>query len=183
MRLPEDPIRAGDALCRLVLHPYDRLIRRWNWKSAFLSSVVRAFLFFMTTLSAGLGAATGAAAAELIFRASTSGFYGAVTEAFVPVRPVRTGTLAALIVLPVLSHSLEFALHYARGTPHLPRAIGASIAFTVCSTAFNLFAMRNGALIVGCGRQSIVTDLRRLPKLLWLFAADVINGGCRMAAR
>ena len=180
---PEEPIGACDALCRLALHPYDRLIRRWNWKSAFLSSLVRAFLFFTTTLSAGLRAATGAAGAELLFRACTSGFYGAVTEAFVPVRPVRTGMLAALIVLPVLSHSLELAVHYARGTPHLTRAIGSSIAFTVCSTAFNLFAMRNGALIVGCGQQSIVTDLRRLPKLLWLFAADLINGRCGMAAR
>ena len=183
MRSPDAPIAARDVLCGLVLHPYERLIQRWNWKAALLSSLVRALLFFTTTLGAGLRAASGAAAAELLFRACTSGFYGAVTQAFVPVRPVRTGTLMALVVLPVLSHSLELAVHYARGTPDLPRAIGASVAFTVCSTAFNLFAMRNGALIVGREQQPIVADLRRLPGLLWLFAAGLINRQCGMTAR
>jgi hypothetical protein len=162
-----DP-RVRDALRRLICRPYDLLILRWNWKAAVLSSFVRASLFFAATLRAGLPAAAGAATAELVFRATTAGFYGAVTEAFVPVRPVWAGTLTAMIVLPFLSHSIELAVHFTRGTPDLARAIGVSVAFTVGSTAVNLHAMRHGALIVGSGSDSIFADLQRLPRLLCL---------------
>ena len=183
MRSPEAGPGWREAVVGLTQHPYERLIARWNWKSAILSSIVRALIFFAATLGAGVHAAAGAALAEWVFRACTSGFYGAVTEAFVAVRPVCTGTAAALIVLPLLSHSLELLVHYTRGTPDLTRAIGSSIAFTLCSTAFNLFAMRHGLLQVGRGRPSLLADLRRLPRLLCVFAADLFMFPLRLMAR
>jgi hypothetical protein len=166
---------AGDVLRALFTRPRERLVRRWNWKSALLSSVVRASLFFVTNLPAGRSAARSAAVAELLFRGSTSGFYGAITEAFVPARPARTAMLTASVFLAVISHTLEFLLHYSRGTPRLLSSIIVSAAFTIVSTAFNLFAMRQGVFIVGEGRRSIAADLARIPALMGLFVSHAFR--------
>ena len=159
----------------LARHPHESLWRRWNWKAALTSAVIRAGLFFTANLTAGYRAAAGACAAELVFRACTSGFYGAITEAFAVVRPVWAATLTMLVLLPALSHVLELALHYFRGTPELQRSIALSIAFTLLSTAFNLFAMRRGALIVGHGRAPLLHDLRRMPRLVVEFVVVVLQ--------
>ena len=45
------------------------------------------------------------------------------------------------------------------------------MAFTVVSTAFNLYAMRRGALVVGADGASLVTDLCRMPRLVLSFLA------------
>jgi glycosyltransferase involved in cell wall biosynthesis len=50
----------GAALKSLALNPIDHLIRRWNWKSALLSSLLRGALFFSTNLVAGWHRALGA---------------------------------------------------------------------------------------------------------------------------
>jgi hypothetical protein len=165
----------ADVLRQLTRHPIDGLVRRWNWKSALLSAVSRAVIFFAANLSAGWRAASAAFATELLFRACTSGFYGAMTAAFVPVRPVWAAAAATMILLPVVSHSLELAVHVARGTPELARSIAASVTFTVVSTGFSLFAMRRGALVVGPGCGSLTEDLRRTPRLIGAFAGAIIR--------
>ncbi|MEQ1730248.1 MAG: hypothetical protein ABL982_17925, partial [Vicinamibacterales bacterium] len=83
------------------------------------------------------------------------------------------GTAAAMIVLPLVAHSLELCVHWLRGTPALTTSIAVSVGFTAVSTAFNLFAMRHGVLIVGQGRRSVVEDLTALPRLLVLFVVDL----------
>src|SRR5262252_8460545 len=72
----------ASVLLRLRRDPFNALIRRWNWKSALLSSILRAAIFFFANLSAGLPAAFAALQTELVFRCVTSGFYGALTDAF-----------------------------------------------------------------------------------------------------
>ena len=139
-------------------------------------------IFFAANLTAGWRAASAAFATELVFRACTSGFYGAMTEAFVPVRPAWAAAAATMILLPVLSHTLELAVHFVRGTPELARSIAASVAFTVLSTAFNLFAMRRGALVVGAGRGSLADDLRRTPRLIGAFVLAVIRATAALPA-
>jgi hypothetical protein len=71
----------------LVREAREHLLHRWNWKSAVLSSLLRATLFFATNLAAGLPAAIAAMKTELVFRGITSGFYGALTEAFREAEP------------------------------------------------------------------------------------------------
>lgn len=175
MPQPDGAPTVGAVLWGLARHPVDRLWRRWNWKSAVASAAIRAAIFYAANRSAGARAAWLAAVAELLFRATTSGFYGTITEAFVPVRPRARAMAASLVVLPVLAHSLEFVLHWLRGTPELARSLIASASFTVVSTSFNLFAMRRGALIVGEGRQSLLTDLRRLPMLIAAFTWAIVD--------
>jgi hypothetical protein len=162
-------------LLRIARHPVDGLVRRWNWKAALLSAVTRGLIFFAANVTAGWRAASAAFATELVFRACTSGFSGAMTEAFVPVRPAWAAAMATMILLPVLSHTLELAVHLARGTAELSRSIAASVSFTVLSTGFNLFAMRRGVLVVGPGRGSLADDLRRTPRLIGAFVVAVIR--------
>ena len=165
----ETPTSVGAVLRWIVFHPWRALGRRWNYKAAILSSILRAAIFFATNLTAGREAALMAMTTEFCFRFATSGFYGAMTQAFRRVEPARAGTVAALVVLPLIAHSLEFVVHWWRGTAALGVSIAASMAFTAISTAFNLFAMRHGALIVGCERRSLLSDLLAMPRLLVLF--------------
>lgn len=142
----------GEILTALVTSPFTHLIRRWNWKSAVLSSIMRALLFFTANLSAGFDAARAAFVTELVFRGLTPGFYGAITQAFRTATPPWTGTLAASLLL--------------------------SVTFTAISTCFNLFAMRSGALIAGAGSDSLWNDLRRTPQLV-VNAYHASSGGIR----
>jgi hypothetical protein len=155
----------------LVCHPWQALLCRWNYKSALLSSLIRASLFFAVNLRAGTDAALAAMLTEWAFRLCTSGFYGALTQAFRRVEPERAAALCVLILLPVVSHSLELVLHWWRGTPELLASIGASIVLTVVSTGFNLFAMRRGTLIVGAAGRTMLDDLKALPRLIVQFVA------------
>jgi len=159
----------GAALKGLFRHPTRNLLTRWNWKSAVLSSSFRACIFFFSNLSAGWHAAVGALLAELVLRAATSGFYGAITEAFSEARPEWAAMTAAMVVLPVVNHSLEFLVHWLRGTPKLAVSITASVFFTAWSTSFNVYAMRHGILTVGGKSKSLREDLGRILPLFWQF--------------
>jgi hypothetical protein len=185
----EDPSQlqtVGAVLVSLFRHPVDHFIRRWNWKSALLSSLLRGAIFFCTNLLAGWHAALGAMLAEFTFRTATSGFYSSLTQSFRKARPRWAATAATMVLLPLVSHSLEFMVHWLRGTPKLGLSIASSMAFTAISTAFNLYAMGKGALIVGDGHRSLSHDLRLMPGLILSFLIGVpraVNLGLRRAFR
>ena len=107
----QHPHSIADALLSLILNPVESLLLRWNWKAAVTSACVRGGLFFITNLGAGAAAAAGAMSIEAAFYVVASGFYGAMTEAFRRVRPAWVGTLAVMVLIPVINHTLEFALH------------------------------------------------------------------------
>lgn len=159
----------GDTCRELVGHPIKRIVRRWNWKSALLSALVRGGLFFFATLEAGLTAALAAMRLEAAFYILTAGFYGALLEAFRRVEPPWKATITVMGLLPAINHTLEFLLHSIGGTARLGQGMAASISFSVLSASFNLFAMRRGALLVGADRQSLGRDLRQLPWLICQF--------------
>jgi len=76
------PVPVVQVLRDLVHHPVETIARRWNWKSALLSSIVRGLIFFCVNLVAGWHAAFAVLLTELTFRGAASGFYGALTEDF-----------------------------------------------------------------------------------------------------
>jgi hypothetical protein len=164
-------VTVSDVLKDLRTNPNELLIRQWNWKSALFSSVIRALIFLFANLTAGWRAAAGAMTAEFVLRAITSGFYGSLTQAFRKAEPPWLAALTVLIILPVVSHAFEFAIHLARGTPKLLPSMIASIAFTEISTLFNLYAMRRGALVVGADASSMASDMRQVPRLIVGFVA------------
>ena len=171
------------ALLRTLQNPGKYLLQRWNWKSALLSSILRAALFFFTNLAAGVPSAIAALQTELIFRGITSGFYGALTEMFLDVSPAWKAALTVMILLPLANHSVELLVHWIRGTHNLFSSISASVVLTAFSTLFNFYVMRRGALIVGAGRHSLGADLRRLPRLTLDFLALLSRYFLRLFSR
>jgi hypothetical protein len=170
-------VKLGDAqsvsevMLGLVQRPGDCLWRRWNWKAAVLSSVLRGSIFFSVNLFASLGAAVSALATELIFRPFVAGYYGAVTESFRSAVPAWAATAVIVVLIPAVNHVLELSIHWARGTRRLGASILVSVGFSILSGLFNMFAMRRGVLIVGEGRRSFADDLKRIPGVVVKFLA------------
>jgi hypothetical protein len=158
-------------LRNLFRNPRQFLFRQWNWKAAFFSSLCRGGVFFAANLHAGLDAATGAMLAEFAYRAVTAGFYGSITQAFRYAWPRWAASITVLLALPLFSHTIEFLVHWLRGTPNLRTSIASSLIFTLISTLFNLHAMRRGILVVGQGGKSLADDLRILPHVIVSFVA------------
>lgn len=171
-----EPATVPGVLVWLISDPWNALARRWNYKAAVFSAVVRAALFFLTNLRAGLDAATAAMLTEAVFRICTSGFYGAMTQAFRRAEPRWAATACALAVVPAAAHAFELLVHWVRATPELATSIAASIALTFLSTGFTLFAMRRGTLVVGAAAPSLLADLRALPRLMIQFAVVASRG-------
>jgi len=163
----------ADALLDLAKRPVELLVRRWNWKAAFSSSIIRGLIFFFANITAGWRAATGAMLAEYCYRAFTSGFYGAITQHMSEAEPEWQAAVAAMVLLPLSSHSLEFLVHWLRHTAHLKVSIISSMIFTVFSTLFNFYAMRRGTMVVGKNSASVSEDLRALPRVIGGFLAVV----------
>jgi hypothetical protein len=172
----------SDVLRSFRSRPAETLLRRWNWKSAVTSSLARAILFFSVNIAAGSSAAWAAFWTEFLFRATTAGFYGAITQGLSTVRPAWKGTLAALVVLPFFNHSLELLVHWLSGTEVLAGSIVASVCFTAVSSAFHCFAMRQGLMIVGDGSQGLLSDLVQMPRAIFLFATAPFVTMWRLAA-
>jgi hypothetical protein len=155
-----------------------RFERIWNWKSALLSSLFRAAIFFFANWRAGSRAAVGAMLVEFLYRSVTAGFYGTITQKLRRLEPPWRAALTASVVQPAVGHSLEWLVHKLQGTPNLRASMAASVTFTVISSVFNLFAMRRGHFIVGEGSRSLLDDLRHVPVLL----RDFILAGPRRLA-
>jgi len=166
-------VTVGEAALNLLRHPFENLVRRWNWKSAVLSALTRGGLFFFVNLRAGIAAAVGSMVVEAAFYIVVAGFYGSATETFRRARPAWLATVVMMIVMPAANHVLEFALHWSHGTKKLTTSIIASVALSMLSAVFNLFAMQRGAFIVGAERQSLSDDFRQLPRIIFDFLTFV----------
>lgn len=164
-------VSVGRVLRDLVTNPVGLLLQRWNWKSCLLSSLFRAAIFFFANLAAGWRAAVGAMSIELLYRGVSAGFFGALTQAFREAQPAWLAMITAAVLLPLASHSIEFTIHLAHGTPKLIASIISSVIFTMLSTLFNLYAMRRGVLIVGSESRSFAADFRALPRIIGGFLA------------
>jgi hypothetical protein len=160
-------------LLDVIRHPGLNLIGRWNWKAAMCSAASRGLVFCLVNLPSGPAAGIRALVTEFVLRGATAGFYGAVTQSLSGAQPAWTGTVCAVVLLPLVAHSAEFLAHSAAGTTRLGASIAASVTFTVLTTLFNTFAMRRGVLTVGPDSGSFIDDLRALPRVMAAFLAVV----------
>jgi hypothetical protein len=174
----------GAVFASLMRHPWRHLVRRWNWKSGVTSALIRGTIFFTANLSAGLGAATGAMLTEFAYRTFLSGAYGSVTQALRRAHPPWAAAVSAAVVLPVCSHSVEFTVHYLRGTPKLAVSIISSVSFSVLSTLFNSYVMRRGVLVVGDEEgKTLLGDLASMPRMIGGFVSVVPMAAWRAVRR
>ncbi|HEY6403703.1 MAG TPA: hypothetical protein VI479_19930 [Blastocatellia bacterium] len=170
------------ALVYLLINP-GRLLRRWNWKTATLSACARGTLFFISNLGAGLSAAIAAMVVEAALFATLAGFYGAVVQTFRRAQPAWAATMMVMILTPTVNHTIEYALHTANGTENITAGVVSSITLSVISAMFNLFAMRRGVLIVGDEKASLISDLRRMPRVVFDFVTAIPRALWRLIFR
>lgn len=155
---------------QLTRHP-QKLIRLWNWKSAVLSILLRGPIFLAASLRVSLYAGLSALATESIFCVAIAGFYGAIVQSFRMAQPQWLTLLFLTVILPAVFQTIEYLLHWSRGTPHLRFAELISILVSGISAAFTWYAMRRSTLLVGAQGDRFATDLRRLPQLVFSFTA------------
>ena len=164
------PHRVLDVFRYLVRHPVEMLVWRWNWKAAVMSGVMRGTIYFATHIKGGWRAALGAMSVEFVFRVIVSGASGSLVQAFHRATPIWLAALCVMILLPAISHMIEFTLHTLSGDANKGTAIIISITFSVLSAIFNLFAMRRNALLVkDADAQSFARDMAQMPLIVGEF--------------
>ena len=172
----------GEALRNVWSDP-GQFITNWNYKGAVLSGVMRAPIFLITYLAGreSVRLAIGAAAVQFAFRFAFAGVGGTLIQSFRKVEPAWKALLAIMLILPLISHLLEFAIQAAFGyftstQDHTDNAILRSITVSIMSALFTLFAMRRDFMIVGEEEsRSLLHDLSRLPRLVFEFCAFIPN--------
>ncbi len=131
-----------------------------------MSAAYRAPIFFFTSLKAGWRMAIGALLAETAFRAFTSGFWGAFTQAVRLMEPAWLGVLLVVVVAPVVVQSLNLLIHLASGTPNLKQGFLVSCLVTGFASLFNWYAMRHGTFVTGQQGGSLWQDIKKLPLVI-----------------
>jgi hypothetical protein len=93
------------------------------------------------------------------------------------------------MVVPIISHLVEFLLQFSFAyltgtTDHTDEAIVRSICVSVISALFTLFIMRRNVMIVGeAESKSLLSDITRLPVLIFQFCAFIPNEISAMVRR
>ena len=159
-----------ETLVELMRHPWHHVVRRWHWKNAVLSGLVRGSLFFAINFVDGQAMASRAALAEVLLRVPLVGWLAAVTQALHGAEPAWAATLVAIALLPALALVAEFVVHWIGGTPEFGPSMEASLALSTLATLFSLFAMRRGVMLVGAASRPLFDDLKQLPRLVLDFA-------------
>lgn len=176
-----------------------QLVRRWNYKSAIFSSLMRSSIFLVTYLQfadknnsaqQNLLIALGAAGAQFVYRFLSAGVIGALVQSFRRVEPAWQASIVVMLMIPAFSHLMEFIVQisYAAATGTNQRTdevILRSVCVSIISTLFNLFAMRRGVLLVGADddRKSLWEDLRTIPGIVVEFIAFIPTEICKMLFR
>jgi len=162
----------GSVLWKLLARPYDTVILRWNWKAAVLSAATRAPIFLLITLGHGWRRASLAMLVEAAFRAGSTGFFAAITQALCKAQPTWLALLLMLTGFPLITLVLDGILHVAMHTPNLVVGMIVSLLVSSFGAIFDWYAMRRGTLLVGGEGSGFWSDLKTLPPLAMSFLLE-----------
>lgn len=185
-----ESLSISEAWGLVFTHPV-LFIKYWNYKGAILSGVIRPPIFLITYLAAreSLKLALGTAAVQFAFRFAFAGLSGALIQAFRKVEPAWKALLSVMLIVPIISHLLEFGFQSLFGyltstAAHTDQAIVRSICVSIFSALFALFIMRRNVLIVGEEEsKSLANDVMRIPRLVFEFSAFLPNEIAAMLRR
>jgi len=193
----DSEISVRDVCINVIRHPL-QLITRWNWKAVLLAVIVRAAIYLVVYTISKESTVTilTAVVFEAISRFLTTGVAGALVQSFRKATPIWLANLIVSVLLPAFSHTVEYLTHYtqehyysdmfaASQNSGREKTFPISVLFSVVSVLFNLYAMRNGALLVGAGEatQTLRKDFTQIPALIWKFVGALPNMICRYIER
>lgn len=154
----------GAALLDIVSRPVTNLLTAWNWKTAAISVVIRAVLFFTTNLRSGRGSALRASLVEAAFAIFAAGLLGSVIQRVRDAQPVWATALTVWLGVPVVLLSIQSTVHHAFGTPHMKTGLIVSFVMAAFGSGFNWYAQRRGVLVTGDGSKG--GDLKAMPGVI-----------------
>jgi hypothetical protein len=165
----------------LLSNPLETILWRWHWKSAVLSGL------FLSYKKEGYAVALGAMLAQFLSRMLFGGVNGSIIQSFSRVEPQWQAFLTVPLILAVFSHLIEYFVQAAydnyNGTTSMGKAITVSVAISILSAIFNLFAMSRGSFLVKDERQQTLWhDMKNVPRLVFDFMAYVPLQICGMIA-
>jgi hypothetical protein len=149
----------------------------WNWKTALWSGLYRSPAFLIAGSRSGLEAALRGAGVEFLLFAAMAGFTGAATQRFRHLQPPWKARAVILGAIPACLHLAEWTTHTLAGTRGRGRGVLISVGMTVLAVSFNWYAMRRGAFLAGREGDSLISDLQRLPAIIWGFLAWILGRG------
>ena len=104
------------ALLDLLRKPVTSLVGGFNWKTAAISALLRAIMFFFTNLRAGHNLALKATLVEGTYAVVTMGVFGAATERIRHARPAWLTGLIVWLAIPGLLLFVQYNVHSFFGT-------------------------------------------------------------------
>lgn len=150
-------------------------LTHWNWKVALLTAVLRGGACVAALWHVETHARNHFGVVEAAFVLLTCGFFSALQQQSLHLRPEWLAWLTCVVAVPLTSLSCDAALHFwldGRQTRQLGLA---AVLYTLLSATFHWHMIRNGALLVGEEAQSLSSDFRRIPLLIGTyFAAPVL---------
>lgn len=177
--LPKNP-KISEVIKYIFRHPLEMIIRRWNWKAAALSGIMRGAIYFFTHISLGWRAAISAMSAEFLFRIFNSGATSSIGQALRSAQPQWAANIVVMVMFPAYAHIVEYLLHTLNGDKNVNKSIVFSIIFSALSAIFNLFALRRGVLLVKDEEEETFwSDLKKMPRIFVEFISYPFIWLCR----
>jgi hypothetical protein len=174
---PPLTLAASTVLC--LSYPF----RYWNWKTASITATLRGSAFLLA--AAGHRGGGKGALIEIAYVIFTSGFFSAIQQGFLGVRPRWAGRLGIVAGVPVAALALDCAVHLAAKSPNPHGFTAGMLVYSLISAAFHLHVMESGTMLVGQDGCSFASDLKAVPGLVvsfvraparWLAAAAAAPG-------
>jgi hypothetical protein len=160
-------------------------VTHWNWKVALLTAVLRGAACVAALWNMEFHARRHFGIVEACFVLATCGFFSALQQQSLELRPEALAWLTCVVAVPLTSLGCDAGLHFWLDGPATQRLGWAGVIFTLVSATFHWHMIRNGALLVGEEEASLGTDLKRIPLLVgtyfagpmvWLRKATAANG-------
>ncbi len=137
----------------------------WNWKVALLTAVLRGGACVAALWHVEVHARRHFGMVEAAYVLLTCGFFSALQQQSLGLKPERLAWLACVVAVPLTSLGLDAGLHFWLDGWRTQQLGIPALAVTLLSATFHWHMIRNGALLVGEEAHTLATDLRRIPKL------------------
>lgn len=150
-------------------------ITHWNWKVTLMAAVLRGGACMLALRHVEHHARNHFGCVEAAYVLFTAGLFSALQQQSLQIRSERLAWFTCVVVIPLTSLSCDARLHFwldGRDT----RQLGvAALIFTILSATFHWHIIRNGALLVGEESHSLLTDLRRIPRLTLSYCTEPVR--------
>ncbi len=156
------PITRRISLMQVLIYP----VLYWNWKTATINAGIRGSFFL---LAVGRHGGWRGVVVEIVYVVFNTGFFCAIQQGLLAVRPRWAGRLGIVVGVPVAAQACDWLVHIAARAPN-PRGFTIGmLAFSLLSAAFHLHLMESGAMLMGSEGKSFLSDLKALPRLVVSF--------------